>query len=190
MRTLERLKVKNFKSIHDQTLRLGRLNVFIGGNGSGKSNLIGAFHFLNRIVAGDLQNYTGEAGGADSILYFGRKQSSSLTVELEFGKGSYANGYAFTLRPTAEDQFIFSSETIWFHNRDQHPSPKFIDLGSGHAEARVRQSTERIAAYVRDDLDMTRKWTCSRSSLVMPRSRRATRTSLVSFWTMIRMGTS
>ncbi len=156
MRTLEQLKVKNFKSIHDQTLRLGRLNVFIGGNGSGKSNLIGVFHFLNRVVAGDLQNYTGEAGGADSILYFGRKQSPSLTVELEFGQAAYANGYGFTLRPTAQDRFIFSNETIWFHDRTRYPSPLSIDLGSGHAEARVKQSTERIAGYVRDDLESYR----------------------------------
>ncbi|WP_447971952.1 AAA family ATPase [Nitrospira sp. Kam-Ns4a] len=152
MRTLERLTVKNFKSIRDQTLRLGRLNVFIGGNGSGKSNLIGVFHFLNRVVAGDLQNYTGEAGGADSVLYFGRKQSPSLTVELEFGEGSYANGYAFTLKPTAKDQFIFSSETIWFHDRTHFSSPYSIDLGSGHAEARVKDSPKQIARYVRDDL--------------------------------------
>jgi predicted ATPase len=152
MGMLEQLKVKNFKSIHDQTLRLGRLNVFIGGNGSGKSNLIGVFHFLNRLVAGDLQNYTGEAGGADSVLYFGRKQSPSLSLELEFVRGSNANGYGFELRPTAEDRFIFSSETIWYHDRRQYPTPYSIHLGSGHAEASVQQSTERIAGYVRDDL--------------------------------------
>jgi predicted ATPase len=156
MLTLEQLKVKNFKSIHDQTLRLGRLNVFIGGNGSGKSNLIGVFHFLNRVVAGDLQTYTGEAGGADSILYFGRKQSPSLTIELEFGKGNYANGYAFTLKPTTEDQFIFSSETIWFHDRTRYSEPLPIYLGSGHVEARVKQSDESIAGHVRNDLESYR----------------------------------
>jgi len=36
MRTLEKLTIKNFKSIREQTLELGRLNVFIGGNGAGK----------------------------------------------------------------------------------------------------------------------------------------------------------
>ena len=36
MRTLEKLTIKNFKSIREQTLALGRLNVFIGGNGVGK----------------------------------------------------------------------------------------------------------------------------------------------------------
>lgn len=155
MRVLEQLKVKNFKSIHDQTLRLGRLNVFIGGNGSGKSNLIGVFHFLNRVVAGDLQNYTGETGGADSVLHFGRKQSGSLLIELEFAQGDLANGYKFELRPTAEDRFIFSNETFFFHNRI-YDKPLSTYLGSGHSEAHIRQSDERIAKYVRDDLDSYR----------------------------------
>ena len=156
MRTLERLQVKNFKSIRDQTLRLGPLNVFIGGNGSGKSNLIGVFHFLNRVVAGELQNYTGETGGADSILHFGRKRSPSLFVELEFGEGTNANGYNFELRPTVEDRFIFSSETIGYHDRSRYPNPLPIYLGSGHSEAEVRQSKERIAGHLRHDLECYR----------------------------------
>ena len=50
MRTLQRLKITNFKSIREQELRLLPLNVFIGGNGSGKSNLINVFRFLKEIV--------------------------------------------------------------------------------------------------------------------------------------------
>jgi predicted ATPase len=155
MRTLKELKVKNFKSIRDQTLRLGPLNVFIGGNGSGKSNLVGVFHFLNRVVSGDLQNYTGETGGADSILHFGRKQSPSLSIELEFVQGNNANGYSLELRPTAEDRFIFSSETFWFHD-SKYPNPLTNFLGSGHSETLIPQSDEYIARYVRSDLDSYR----------------------------------
>jgi predicted ATPase len=156
MRVLEQLKIKNFKSIRDQTLRLGPLNVFIGGNGSGKSNLIGVFHFLNRVVSGDLQNYTGETGGADSLLHFGRKRSPSLSVELEFVQGDNANGYSFELRPTAEDRFIFSRETFWFHDRSRFAKGLPTELGGGHAEARIQKSTERIAGWVKSDLDSYR----------------------------------
>ncbi len=38
MRRLEQLTINNFRSIRSQTLNLGMLNVFIGGNGAGKSN--------------------------------------------------------------------------------------------------------------------------------------------------------
>ena len=87
MRTLEKLTIKNFKSIREQTLALGRLNVFIGGNGAGKSNLIGVFRFLREIVNQNLAGYTGIKGGADSLLYFGRKRSPEMSFRLEFGEG-------------------------------------------------------------------------------------------------------
>ena len=156
MRVLEQLKIKNFKSIRDQTLRLGPLNVFIGGNGAGKSNLIGVFHFLNRVVAGDLQNYTGEAGGADSILHFGRKQSPRLAVELEFVQGDNANGYSIELRPTVEDRYIFSRESFWFHDRSRFATGLSTELGTGHVEALVQKATQPIAGHVRHDLDSYR----------------------------------
>lgn len=39
---LEELTIQRFKTIKDQHLRLGRVNLFIGGNGTGKSNLLEA----------------------------------------------------------------------------------------------------------------------------------------------------
>ncbi|WP_428513742.1 AAA family ATPase [Roseovarius sp.] len=39
---LERLKVTRFKSIRDQSLEFGKVNLFIGGNGTGKSNILEA----------------------------------------------------------------------------------------------------------------------------------------------------
>src|SRR5438874_1767998 len=100
MRILEELTVRSFKSIRQQTLKLGRMNVFIGGNGSGKSNLVEVFHFLNQVVQGQLQIYTGGAGGADNILHFGRKRSPSLAVRVNFAGRTYANAYSFELLPT------------------------------------------------------------------------------------------
>src|SRR5580698_180177 len=84
MRILEKLTIKNFKSIREQSLALGRLNVFIGGNGAGKSNLIGAFRFLREIVNQNLAGYTATKGGADTLLYFGRKRSLEMGFFLNF----------------------------------------------------------------------------------------------------------
>ncbi len=44
---LEQLKIARFKSVRDQTLDLGRVNLFIGGNGSGKSNLLEAIGLVS-----------------------------------------------------------------------------------------------------------------------------------------------
>ena len=44
---LEEITIKNFKSITDDTISLGRVNVFIGENGSGKSNILEALMFAS-----------------------------------------------------------------------------------------------------------------------------------------------
>jgi len=156
MRVLESLTVRSFKSIRDQTLKLAPLNVFIGGNGSGKSNLVGVFHFLNRVVNKELQTYAGVAGGADSVLHFGRKRSPSLAMELEFGKGQDTNGYRFELLPTEEDRFIFKEEWVFHHDRAHYPHPYGILVDRGHSESKLKESQERVAGYVRADLDSYR----------------------------------
>lgn len=42
VRMLEELKITRFKSVKNQVLSLGKVNIFIGGNGTGKSNLLEA----------------------------------------------------------------------------------------------------------------------------------------------------
>lgn len=44
---LTKLSIKNFKSIHDDSIELGRVNVFIGENGVGKSNILEALAFAS-----------------------------------------------------------------------------------------------------------------------------------------------
>ena len=51
---LEQLTIKNYKSINDLTLNLGRINVFIGENGCGKSNILEAIALAGASDAGKL----------------------------------------------------------------------------------------------------------------------------------------
>ena len=44
---LKKLTIERFKSIHSTTLELGRVNMFIGGNGAGKSNILEAIGVLS-----------------------------------------------------------------------------------------------------------------------------------------------
>lgn len=57
MKTLRKVKIEGFKSIESAELNLGDLNVVIGANGSGKSNLIGVFRLLERVLSHNLQLY-------------------------------------------------------------------------------------------------------------------------------------
>ena len=53
---LENLSVKTFKSLDDVTVDLGRVNVFIGANGSGKSNLLEALGILSAAADGKVDD--------------------------------------------------------------------------------------------------------------------------------------
>ena len=156
---LTRLHVKGFKSIRDQDLDLSPpLNVFIGGNGAGKSNLIGVFHLLNRIVRQELALYTGQTGGANVILHFGRKRTHQLSLEAEFATSDrHANIYQIALAPTEDDSFLFEWERTSYWDRKQYPDRPYRDeYWMGHREANIRDSTHNVARYLREHLDSFR----------------------------------
>ena len=53
---LERIYVQNYKNIAEADLPLGNMNVIVGENGSGKSNLLSVIPFLNFIINGDINH--------------------------------------------------------------------------------------------------------------------------------------
>ena len=55
-RMLESLSVRTFKSLEDVTVELGMVNVFIGANGSGKSNLLEAIGVLSAAADGKVDD--------------------------------------------------------------------------------------------------------------------------------------
>jgi len=56
MSRLKHIHVKAFKSILDQKIELGQINVFIGNNGAGKSNVLEAIGMLSAAISGQV-NY-------------------------------------------------------------------------------------------------------------------------------------
>jgi predicted ATPase len=121
MRTLQRLKVTNFKSIREQELRLSPLNVFIGANGEGKSNLFEVFRFLKEIVAQNLSAYTQLKGGADLLLYYGRKRSPEMELDAEFGSGETTNRYLVRLVGSDDDSLFIAKEVAFYHDKKRYP---------------------------------------------------------------------
>lgn len=53
---IERIHIENFKSIYDLDINVGRVNLFIGENGSGKSNLLEALVFVSANQSKKLDN--------------------------------------------------------------------------------------------------------------------------------------
>lgn len=106
---LSRLVLRGYKSIAECDLELHRLNVLIGANGAGKSNFIGFFRLISRILDLQLQVTVGLAGGPDALLHFGRKTTEELECSIHFCDGTE---YSFILAPTIDNRLIFRRESI------------------------------------------------------------------------------
>ena len=152
MRKLHKIHIQGYRSIRDQQLEFGPLNVFIGGNGVGKSNLIGVFNFLNQVAKQRLQTYTGKVGGANAVLHFGRKQTKSFSLKIEFRIDTKANLYEFVLIPTEEDRFLFEQESTYFWDTVNYQAPYRDETWSGYSESRLVDSEQTIASCVRSHL--------------------------------------
>lgn len=90
---IEQVLIRNYKSIKDLSLPLNRLNVLIGSNGAGKSNLISFFELVKAIYEQRLGSYTLSKGGIDNLLRQGRKVSQSIQGLIDFD-----NTNAFSLK--------------------------------------------------------------------------------------------
>lgn len=139
---LRHVALQGFKSIKAMDLELRSLNVLIGANGAGKSNLISFFKMLNEMMAGRLQQYIGTSGRAQSLLHFGPKVTPQIEARLEFEVDNGLDTYDLRLFHAAGDTLVFADETLSFRQTG-FTKPKSVPLGAGHDETRVAQEAEK-----------------------------------------------
>jgi len=79
---ITRVRISNFKSFKDQDVQLGKFNVLIGANASGKSNFIQVFRFLRDIATDGLDNAISMQGGTPYLRNLKIGASNNLSIEL------------------------------------------------------------------------------------------------------------
>lgn len=141
MSKLKHLSLRGFKSIRELDLELRPLNILIGANGAGKSNLISFFKMLNEMMAGRFQEYVGISGRSYSLLYFGPKVTQSIEATLEFEVDNGTDTYSMRLVHAAGDTLIFAEEMLAFLQTG-FLYPKVDSLGAGHQETQITKALQ------------------------------------------------
>ena len=106
---LDNLRVRTFKSLDDVTVELGLVNVFIGTNGSGKSNLLEALGILSAAADGKVDDQAllarGVRPGLPSLYKsaFPAKSGRRIPPHLYFGASSAQAGYEVSLHNPLKD---------------------------------------------------------------------------------------
>jgi predicted ATPase len=97
--TIQSVTIEGFKSIRSTEVSLRPINLLIGANGSGKSNFLEAFVFLDEIKELRKDDYVAQNGGADKLLYFGSKTTPALSISL-----GTSDGLTYSFRNSAATQ--------------------------------------------------------------------------------------
>lgn len=131
----KKIQIKGYKSIKEQEVELSDMNILIGGNGIGKSNFISLFTLIRNLYDRNLSNYVIRKGGADKILYRGRKVTQNILFDFYFGdKEGISNNQFIVNLQEADDNLIIQNLSTAFFNGKWH---------SHNYESNIRESNFR-----------------------------------------------
>lgn len=148
---MDRIKINGYKSIRELDLKCRPINIFIGANGSGKSNFLSFFEFLKNIYSRNLREYVALRGGAESFLHKGDKITDEISAHIWLKQ----NSYSFTLKK-GDDSFIFTKEGLWYSGNPYVNNP--LDIASLSAESNLRLNDKPRAKYISRYLDALQKY--------------------------------
>ena len=151
---IERFSVKTFKSLEDVTVELGQVNVFIGANGSGKSNLLEALGVLSAAANGKVDAEALLARGVRPGVpkfyksAFPPKSGTHIPPHLRFEAYGLQAEYTVSLWNNLEDTELEGQEPVWtFKNESWKENDK--SLASRSPASRQNLNTQRGLAALK-----------------------------------------
>lgn len=145
-RKLSRLEIRGFKSIaYDTPLKLqfGDVNILLGANGAGKSNIISFFKMLSYMTTGAFQQYIAQYGTSEFFLYYGAKKTPALSATLRFDGSDCYDIYSFCLANAVPNRLIISSEEIqWKNKKSGSNKPGSRQLKSDFNESALTSTSD------------------------------------------------
>lgn len=148
---MDYIEIKGYKSIKYAKVDFKPINILIGANGSGKSNFLSFFEFLNRLYEQKLTEYVALSGGEEKMLHNGSKITSSISSKIKQG----LNGYSFEIKK-GENMFVFTSEGLWYDRNPYYENPK--EISNYQNEASIKSYTLPRADYIRKYLNSFKKY--------------------------------
>lgn len=146
---LKQISIHGFKSFHPdgQKLAINDITVLLGANGSGKSNLVSFFKMLSWMMTGALQNFIGESGSANDLLFYGSKTTNRLEAELLFTDDRAQDKYSFKLAHAAGDTLIFTEEILFCKLKHKN-RPFTLTLDPGLKESGLQEKSKAENATI------------------------------------------
>ncbi|SPY35058.1 cobalt transporter ATP-binding subunit [Porphyromonas cangingivalis] len=140
---LTKVTISGYKSISSDielSIELGDINVLLGANGSGKSNIISFFKMLNFMMSESFQSFVETAGTSQVFLNYGNKRRP-IKGHLCFESQIDTDEYTFELTHATPDRLIIKSEEILYERRGAK-KPLILPLESEFKESALTKKTD------------------------------------------------
>lgn len=153
MQKISKLSLSGFKTIQKIIdLEFENINIFIGANGSGKSNIVSFFEMIGFMMTNAFGKYVSENGFASSMLYHGHRVTNTIEADIQFSSDTGISDYKFRVSHTVNDSFLFMDETIIYHKSGEtKPLEQYLDDG-GYKETKLWDlyHTNATAKYIKN----------------------------------------
>ncbi len=142
---INRVVLRNYKSIGNCDVRLGQITYLVGENGSGKSNFLDALHLVRDALSGSLDNALNERGGLSEVRRRSSGHPNHFGIRIEFLLKNGLNGhYAFNVGALKGQGYEVQAEECVIEGMGKGPYFK-IDRG------KVKETSEATFPSVTSD---------------------------------------
>ena len=145
---LRRVILRNYKSIKECDVSLGRLMFLVGPNGSGKSNFLDALRFVTESLRSTMDQALRERGGIKEVRRRSRGHPNHFSIELEMAlPGGEQASYGFRVGAKPQGGFEVQEEKCRIGGNGAPTSSYEVKDGvvqSATFKPRPRASTDRL----------------------------------------------
>lgn len=168
---IKRIEIRGYRSIAFDTplrLELGDINILLGANGAGKSNIISFFRMLGYMMSGSFQLFVEQTGTNQKFLNYGSQKTPTLCAEIRFENPKAYDVYKFSLTHAIPDRLIISSEEIEWNSKDRKRVPNIVPLEGNFKESGLINATDTMSLTIRRILQSCKVFQFHDSSITGP----------------------
>ena len=133
---IERVILKNYKSIAACDVHLQPLTFLVGRNGSGKSNFLDALRFVADALNYSLEHAIRDRGGINDVRRRSRGHPNHFSIRLEFVLPNGSTGhYAFRIGTRSSGGYVVQTEECNIHNENSNTPDIYFNVVNGDVTA-------------------------------------------------------
>jgi predicted ATPase len=116
---ITKIKVSNYRSLGPATvIDFGRLTVFVGQNGSGKSNVVDIVRFVSDIMRMGLAGALTKRNGIKAVRRWSSGKPLNIYLELDLVEKNFSGSYSFEIASDKNYDYIVKNESAGIKTPD------------------------------------------------------------------------